>query len=46
MEERKSPIIDKELLGELYSPAEYKKFAKQCAIDFEWDRVIADIAID
>lgn len=46
MEERKSPIIERELLGELYSPAEYKKFVKQCAMDFGWDRVIVDIAID
>ena len=45
--ERNSPIIDKDVLGELFSSSEkYKEFAKQCMLGMNLDERLGKLKID
>lgn len=44
---RNSPIIDKDILSELFSsPKEYKEFARDCMVQSELDRLVGEFAIE
>lgn len=45
--DRKSPIIDKDLLGKLFpNQKDYKKFAKECILGMNLEKRLGDLAID
>jgi len=45
--DRESPIIDKDLLGDLFpSKKDYKKFARECILRMSLEKRLGDLAID
>lgn len=45
--ERKSPIIDKDVLGELFSsPEEYKEFSKQCLTGMDLNNKLGNLKLE
>ena len=44
---RNSPIIDKELLGELFpTPEQYKEFARECIMGMDLDKKLSDLTLE
>ena len=44
---RNSPIIDKELLGEIFpTPEQYKEFARECILGMDLDKKLNDLTLE